>query len=204
MTRAPIYGTWDFNLGNNGIVGGMLTSGFAQGNNLGKNVTRVWGGTDINTIPVQLISPNLYEFDYTELTQHKAMISAVPSKSIFINKPPSFYQEYKEYVWVGSALFILLLLLLTIMTMKNRLSALKLSQASILQEELETAVSERTNKLEEINKQMQNEILQRKNTEEELSEKNQSLESFNKIAVDRELKMIELKQRISELENQEK
>jgi len=43
-------------------------------------------------------------------------------------------------------------------------------------------------------------ITERKKTEEELKEKNEELEKFNKFAVGRELKIIELKNKIKELE----
>ena len=43
-------------------------------------------------------------------------------------------------------------------------------------------------------------ITERKKTEEEIKKKIQDLERFQKVAVDRELKMIELKKRISDLE----
>ncbi|OGZ18896.1 MAG: hypothetical protein A2Z68_01325 [Candidatus Nealsonbacteria bacterium RBG_13_38_11] len=43
-------------------------------------------------------------------------------------------------------------------------------------------------------------ITERKKTEEELREKNEELEKFNKFAVGRELKIIELKNKIKELE----
>ncbi len=45
-------------------------------------------------------------------------------------------------------------------------------------------------------------ITERKKTEEELKEKNEDLEKFNKFAVGRELKIIELKNKIKELEKQ--
>jgi len=42
-------------------------------------------------------------------------------------------------------------------------------------------------------------ITDRKNAEEELQKRNEELEKFNKIAIDRELRMIELKKEINEL-----
>jgi predicted nucleic acid-binding Zn-ribbon protein len=43
-------------------------------------------------------------------------------------------------------------------------------------------------------------ITERKKTEEELKEKNEELEKFNKFAVGRELRIIELKNKVKELE----
>ncbi len=191
-TDVPIYGTWDFNLGD-GIVGGKLTSGKAQGGAMADIAVRVLGGENIEDIPIVLQSPNVYAFDYRELIAHKSDRANVPPGSIIINQPESFYVKYREYVWIGVAVFILLIALVVALFVRNRFHALKLAQSVIDQEQLEKVVSERTAAL-------QAEVEQRKKMEESLRLKNEELESFNTIAVNRELEMIKLKKRIKELE----
>lgn len=66
--------------------------------------------------------------------------------------------------------------------------------------ELEMRVKQRTAEIAKVNEALQAEIDRRKEAERELKEKIQDLEKFNKLAVGRELKMIELKKRIEELE----
>jgi len=56
-------------------------------------------------------------------------------------------------------------------------------------------------KLEESNKELENRVESRT---KELQEKNEELEKFNKIAVDREMKMVELKEKIKTLGGDEK
>jgi len=75
-------------------------------------------------------------------------------------------------------------------------------------ENLETKVRERTEELFVTNKQLKKEATVRKQAEEKLSETVKDLEQFNKMAVGRELRMIELKKEINallaELDREEK
>ncbi|MBI2439203.1 MAG: hypothetical protein HYV45_01220 [Candidatus Moranbacteria bacterium] len=200
-TDVPIYGTWDFNLGD-GIVGGKLTSSKAQGGAMADIAVRVLNGENIENIPIVLQSPNVYAFDYRELIAHKSDRANIPPGSVIINQPESFYAKYREYVWVGVAVFILLIALVVALFVRNRFHALKLAQSVIDQEQLEKVVSERTAALQTANKAMQVEMEHRKRIEKELLSKNEELESFNTIAVNRELEMIKLKKKVQELENQ--
>jgi ligand-binding sensor protein len=65
--------------------------------------------------------------------------------------------------------------------------------------ELEMRVQERTSELTEANKGLKHEITERKAAEGEIKEKADELEKINKLAVGRELKMIELKKEINAL-----
>jgi len=67
-------------------------------------------------------------------------------------------------------------------------------------EELGLRVKVRTAELSKANEDLHKEISQRKRIEEELNARMQDLERFSKFAVDRELKMEELEEKIKELE----
>jgi len=64
---------------------------------------------------------------------------------------------------------------------------------------LEKRVQERTAELAEVNKGLAQEVAERKLAEEEIKKKADELEKFNKLALGRELKMIELKKEINAL-----
>jgi PAS domain-containing protein len=66
--------------------------------------------------------------------------------------------------------------------------------------ELELRVKVRTAELSKTNEDLQKEISQRRQIEEELNARMQDLERFSKFAVDRELKMEGLEQKVKELE----
>ncbi len=69
-------------------------------------------------------------------------------------------------------------------------------------DELELRVQERTAELAQANQTLLQEIANRKRTEEELRQKSHDLAEFNRLAVGREERMIELKRRINELARQ--
>lgn len=200
-TDAPIYGTWDFHLGKNGIAGGMLTSGFEQGSTVSEMAVRVLLGEAIDSIPVRLTSPNVYEFDYEQLVKYEADLTQLPPESLIINKPPSFYQQYKKFVWLGVTGVVLLVLLIIGLFIHDGFNTLKLAKTKTERTQLEQAVAQRTSELKQANGTMEREIEQRKEIEKKLKEKNTELETYNKLVTGRELKMVELKEKIKELES---
>ena len=111
----PVYGVWNFYL-DYGLVGGMLTSGYFQGETAGRMALRILRGEKVGDIPVVMKSPNRYMFDYRQLKRFHIDTSALPAESIVINRPSSLYSVPRQVFWgavaalVGSVLIISLLL----------------------------------------------------------------------------------------------
>ena len=103
ITNTPIYGLWDFYL-DYGIVGGFLTSATAQAEAASKIVDQIFAGKDPHHIPIVERSPNRYLFDYKELDFHQIDPSPILKNYEVINKPFSFYESYKQYVWLFVAI----------------------------------------------------------------------------------------------------
>ncbi|MBM9605895.1 PAS domain-containing sensor histidine kinase [Desulfopila inferna] len=102
----PIYGSWSFNLGL-GIIGGMLTSGYHQGEAAAKLLMYFLQGH--SPPPAQLSqSPNTFMFDYTYLQKFAIPVDKLPDEAIIINKPESFVERHRQ-VLLFSAIFITLL-----------------------------------------------------------------------------------------------
>jgi PAS domain S-box-containing protein len=122
-SKVPIYSIWEFYLGR-GIVGGMLTSGFQQGKSAAGIARRILQGEDVSTIPVIKTSPNAYMFDYRELSRFNIGLSALPAESIVINKPDSFYAQYKDTILVAVgiifALSVIIIALLINISIRHR------------------------------------------------------------------------------------
>ncbi len=106
-SAAPLYSFWDFHLGH-GIVGGMLTSGFHQGQAAASIAIRIIEGESPQDIPVMEKSPNRYMFDYRQLERFHIDSSRLPEDSIIINRPNTFYTQHKKMVWIAGAGFMAL------------------------------------------------------------------------------------------------
>lgn len=87
--KVPIYSVWDFYLGN-GIVGGMLTSGYYQGETAARMAARILRGDKVENIPIVMKSPNRYMFDHHQLERFRLDFFPLPEGSIVINKPAPF------------------------------------------------------------------------------------------------------------------
>jgi len=115
-SNAPIYGLWDFYLGE-GIVGGLLTSAFAQGDFVSKMAIDILiNNKTIENTPIIKKSPNRYMFDYSELIKFKPITTiSVPKGSIVINKPFSFYESNKNFIWGIVFLFSLFIIIIVLL-----------------------------------------------------------------------------------------
>ncbi|MFH0754758.1 MAG: ABC transporter substrate binding protein [Candidatus Omnitrophota bacterium] len=163
--HGPVYGLWDFHLGY-GIVGGMLTSGYAQGEAAGKIALRVLRGESAGVIPVVMKSPNRFMFDYQQLKRFEINLSDLPEESLFINEPVSFYSVNKRLVWVVSSGLLILSVVVVFLLFNIRLR----KQAEVLLkkscDEVEKKVMERTDQLSKLNMDMEDEIRLHKQAQE--------------------------------------
>lgn len=187
-TNIPIYGIYDFNLGD-GIVGGKLTSSSAQGGSMADMAIRVLKGEDINKIPILIKSPNVYSFDYNELIAHNSIMSNIPAGSLIINQPESFYSKYKEYIWIGVSAGIILIGIIAILAYITYLKQSKIIQQEEVHKKLKNDITKSHNTLRvETNKL--------RNLELELGKKEKDINNLTKIAADNATKVIELQESI--------
>ena len=173
-SSVPIYGAWDLNLGY-GIVGGMLTSGYYQGEAAAKMALRIFRGEKVTDIPVIKESPNRYMFDYNQLDRFGISLSELPRGSIIINKPSSFYSDHKGLVWgiiASIAGLALTIFILSTNIFKRKQAEDRLREAH---DRLEERVIERTKDLDRANKQLDLELTERKQAEEALQQRTHDL-----------------------------
>lgn len=101
-SKVPIYSVWDFYLGS-GIVGGMLTNGFSQGEIAAKMGLRILKGERPENVPVVMTSPNRYMFDYRYLKQFAIDPDTLPEQSLIINRPHILMEKYGKAAMITLA-----------------------------------------------------------------------------------------------------
>jgi len=126
ISQVPIYGLWDFYL-NSGMVGGLVTSAYSQGQNVSDMALEVLNKKNIKDIPVLENSPNLYIFNYDELKRFNIKIPKSIENPIIINEPSLIYKEYTNF-FIISIIIILFLSLIVIILRVNIQKRKKLGQ----------------------------------------------------------------------------
>ncbi len=111
-SSVPIYGLWDFYLGK-GLLGGMLISGFSQGQMVGHQVFQYLQGTGISDIPVVTASPNRYMFDKKELIRFGIKESSLPQDSFLINQSLTV----KDFMYENKVLLSLIFSLVVVISL---------------------------------------------------------------------------------------
>jgi PAS domain S-box-containing protein len=97
---APVYTIFDTHLGT-GAVGGYMTSFAEVGKAGGQLGLRLLAGED----PPDITVSNVYMFDWRQLQRWKIPESALPPDSVVLNRKPSPWESYKDYILVGLLLF---------------------------------------------------------------------------------------------------
>lgn len=109
----PIYSCWESLLGN-GIVGGVISGGYQQGEAAGKLVLRIVSGADPDDLPVVRGGTARAMFDYEQLERFRIPQRRLPRGSLVINRPPTLYERYPGLVWAIAAVVAALLALLVV------------------------------------------------------------------------------------------
>ncbi len=118
VSKVPIFGLWDFDMGY-GVVGGALLNGYSQGKEAAKMAKMILNGVEPKDIPILEKSTSRYIFDYNLLKKyHLELPKEIEKEALILNKPESFYQKYKKMILAVSFL-ILFLFIMTIILFLN-------------------------------------------------------------------------------------
>jgi len=171
--KVPIYGSWEFYFGN-GIIGGMITAGFAQGQQAAKLAKEILSGKPVEHIPVITKSPNRYMFDYIPMSRFGVKLAQLPPESIIVNQPPSFYGQMKETIIAFIVAILAIALVLSWRLVVEKRKQIRLYRTNL---ELDRRVAEQTSTLEHSNALLKKEINERARIEEDLLDKTEHLEN---------------------------
>ena len=110
-TSAPIYGIWEFFVGQ-GIVGGYVLGVTPNAARVGQLALRILRGEHPDTIPVEKGSM-LYMFDWNEMKRWGIKEGNLPAGSIIINRELTFFEAFRWYI-LGIILFVIIETLLVV------------------------------------------------------------------------------------------
>lgn len=176
-TKAPFYGTWDFYIGS-GSIGGYVASGFYQGEKAGELTLKILEGENPENIAIVEKSPNKYIFDYERLKEFNIREQSLPRDSIIVNKPPSFYEEYKLIVniTISFLVFLIIVIILLLLNISRRKAIekdliIKTNEIRDLNINLENRIEERTLELKQSNDKLKETLDLLKETQSYLIER---------------------------------
>lgn len=101
--KAPIFHLYEHGM-NEGILGGKLISHYEQGKTAARMVLNILAGESVASIEVVDKSPNVFKFDFNQLSKYKIALSQLPQGSIIINQPFTFWQKYKRFIVLSSTI----------------------------------------------------------------------------------------------------
>lgn len=155
---APIYGMWKFYLGQ-GIVGGYLTDGYAHGKVAADHVIANLQGVEVDADATSHIKAELY-FDYLELKRYGLESISVPNEAIVINRPSESLRELAPLLIAVSTTTALIVLVMALWYLNRKEHVMNLTLEdernrlkSMLDQDLNRLVEERSNQLVLANKQ---------------------------------------------------
>ncbi|WP_083634729.1 ABC transporter substrate binding protein [Desulfovibrio sp. DV] len=101
VSAVPMFGLWDFDLGN-GTLGGRVLRAAAQGRAAASIVGQILAGRPAGDIPVVDIPAEMV-VDYTEMQRFGLSMDRVPAKATLINEPATVFEQHKGLLWAGAA-----------------------------------------------------------------------------------------------------
>jgi len=118
-TNVPVFVLFDVNFGT-GAVGGDIISFASDGKIAGQMAVRILNGEKLADIPV-VKNANVMMFDWRALRRWGFKESEIPPGSIVINRQPTAWEAYKQYIILGSAwMFVEALLIFALLWQRKR------------------------------------------------------------------------------------
>ena len=111
--KTPVYRTNSIGMGA-GFVGGVLYDFEDVSYKAGLTVAQIINGKDVSEIPLNLDPKGTYIFDWKALTKLRLNEKALPDKTIFINKPLSFFDKNRSTIVPFAFICLSLVLLLSV------------------------------------------------------------------------------------------
>lgn len=154
-TAGPVFSCWDFNFGF-GIVGGALTSGFAQGREAGRIALRILAGESAASIPVSRLRQPDLTFDWRALKRFGIDAADLPEGSVVRFKPQSLYERDPRTFRIALATVAALLLIIGALAVALATTLRARARLRANQERLSAALEEQRLLLREVHHRVNN------------------------------------------------
>ncbi|MGE4272131.1 MAG: EAL domain-containing protein [Desulfitobacterium sp.] len=113
-SSVPVYSLYEFLL-DSGVIGGSLVSGLLQGEYAGEQALRALAGENIAELPIIEEEAFVTGLNYNELERFAIPKYLIPKNSIVINKPFSFMDTYRIFVYTICTVFFVLVFLIGVL-----------------------------------------------------------------------------------------
>lgn len=130
--RFPVYSLWDYSVGQ-GVVGGYVSSGKAQGEAAARLAFRVLDGAPIDAEAATRDELTVPMFDYAQLQRFGIPMGLLPPGSVVVNQPETLYWKYRYYFWsvtlvIGTLLTLVMVLTSNVLQKRRALRELQASR----------------------------------------------------------------------------
>lgn len=118
-STVPLWGPWDLNFGE-GVIGGVLVSGSAQGQMAADIGVRILQGESAEAIPVVTKEANRAMFDYRQLSRFGIKLAELPPDSQILYPPDPVYTINKVIFWLVFGVLLVFIVLLVALLVNRR------------------------------------------------------------------------------------
>jgi len=102
-SSVPVYVMHEERVGH-GVVGGRVIGGFSQGKQAVERALEILQGTPPASLPVDLKSLSTWLFDHAVMQRFGLPLDRLPSDTILLNRPVSFFEEHRKIVLATAGL----------------------------------------------------------------------------------------------------
>jgi len=116
QSSVPVYVAWAFFI-SDGVLGGKVVSGKLHGQMAAKMVHKVIEGIPADSILIYREPLDEYVINYEELKRFNVNKTTLPSETVLVNEPQTFYGDNKEWIHI---VFVILLVATIIILVLSR------------------------------------------------------------------------------------
>jgi PAS domain S-box-containing protein len=121
VSKSPIFVFYDSGVGDRGFVGGYVFSIQAEGRRVGTLAFEIATGKRSVSLGKTELKPDQFSmYDWRELERWGANAGKLPEGTVFVNRPPPIWVQYRTAVIATAVAFLLLMILIAMLAWQIR------------------------------------------------------------------------------------